>query len=648
MGMMSTGVGIIMMFPTVAANPVGLWSTMALERLPFLHEGTTVHYEGSIDKQGGNADWDWWLYEEDGEWVLFDVDGPGCLCNFVQHRYPTSETPTFRFYFDGEAEPRFELRPEDFGKKAPFLAPLADIYEGPVDNGRGPIWVVRSFVPMPFRKGCKVTSTVKLLGNDKARGEGGWGHVVYHRYPTAEDVETFTGREDFEPLRARLGELQVPPETRLPSTEHTIPPGGRVALLDTEGPSVIRALALQVRDYTPADLAHLWIRMQWDNHAFPDVDLPLGAYFGNLFGNNALRFVVCGMDAKGGFDSRWPMPYWEHARVELVNHGPEARVVLAAVDHEASDAYPQQACGYFRASRYYPETVSVRGHDTVLADVSGRGHIVGGIIRGRSVNGGWASCEGDVRLYIDGIATPQIESDGSESWSCYGWGFPTPPENNPIAGYDGSGPPPCKWSMMRTCLDAVYPFRTGFRFGIEAHGHNDADIAHTGAIFYYGADAPGLVCTDFIDIGEAESEQDHGYATTGSAQVVRVASCYENDEALLVRDTGRAIEAVSEFTVRIRPDNTGVRLRRRADQRYGRQRARVYVDGEPVVERTWYFADRNPHCRWLEDEFEIAEAYTRGKESIRIRMERVNDGASPAWSEFGYWVFTHLPTAPLR
>ena len=54
---------------------------------------------------------------------------------------------------------------------------------------------------------------------------------------------------------------------------------------------------------------------------------------------------------------------------------------------------------------------------------------------------------GDVRVYIDGKRTPQVESDGSESYVCYGWGFPTPPEVHPMGGYDGLSDNP--WSMTR-------------------------------------------------------------------------------------------------------------------------------------------------------------------------------------------------------
>ena len=36
---------------------------------------------------------------------------------------------------------------------------------------------------MAFTTHCKITSSIKLEGADKAKGEGGWGHVTYQLYP---------------------------------------------------------------------------------------------------------------------------------------------------------------------------------------------------------------------------------------------------------------------------------------------------------------------------------------------------------------------------------------------------------------------------------------------------------------------------------
>ena len=198
---------------TVPSKSYGLSRMTNVARFPVLDREMKVKYEGSIDKKGGNADWDWSLYQDKkGEWVIFDVAGAGCIYNMVQHRYLSSEEPVFRFYFDGEETPRFTIRLSEFGEKYPFTEPQASCYIGPLDNGRGPIRVVRSFVPMPFRNGCRITSSVKLEGPHRDKGQGGWGHVVYHSYPTAQGIETFTGKEDYSSLVRQWKQTGVDPK----------------------------------------------------------------------------------------------------------------------------------------------------------------------------------------------------------------------------------------------------------------------------------------------------------------------------------------------------------------------------------------------------------------------------------------------------
>ena len=65
----------------------GTDSALHLEKMPLLRRDTTIQYEGSIDKEGINNDFTWALYhDKNGEWVILDVEGPGCKYNFVQHR----------------------------------------------------------------------------------------------------------------------------------------------------------------------------------------------------------------------------------------------------------------------------------------------------------------------------------------------------------------------------------------------------------------------------------------------------------------------------------------------------------------------------------------------------------------------------------
>jgi len=279
-----------------SATKVGLANMESFESLPYLKGDIQVHYEGSIDKRGANADWDWWLYQdENGEWVIFDVDGPGCIYNFVQHRYPTSEEPTFKFYFDGEKEPRFTIRHSEFGEKYPFIEPLASRYIGPTDNGRGPIRVVRSFVPMPFKKSCKVTSTVKLKGYSKAEGDGGWGHIIYHTYAAADGVETFTGNENYEKLINLWKNVGADPKDTkgneiIVQAPFDIGPGESRTIFERVGQGSIAALKLQVQNFTREHLKDVWIRIHWDGHKRADVYCPIGAFFGNELGYNNIIY----------------------------------------------------------------------------------------------------------------------------------------------------------------------------------------------------------------------------------------------------------------------------------------------------------------------------------------------------------------------
>ena len=69
---------------TVPSKSYGLSRMTNVARFPVLDREMKVKYEGSIDKKGGNADWDWSLYQDKkGEWVIFDVAGAGCIYNMV-------------------------------------------------------------------------------------------------------------------------------------------------------------------------------------------------------------------------------------------------------------------------------------------------------------------------------------------------------------------------------------------------------------------------------------------------------------------------------------------------------------------------------------------------------------------------------------
>ncbi len=98
--------------------------------------------------------------------------------------------------------------------------------------------------------------------------------------------------------------------------------------------------------------------------------------------------------------------------------------------------------------------------------MTGRGCMAYAIIAGRDTN-----CEGDVRCFIDDMTVPRVQSDGSESWGCWGWGFSRPPQTNPLSCYNGAGDG--LWSELRPTHVDAYNFRRFLRFELEHGGRND-------------------------------------------------------------------------------------------------------------------------------------------------------------------------------
>lgn len=642
-----------------------------LYTLPVLRRGVAAHYEGSIDKRGGNADWDWYLYqEENGEWVIFDYEGAGCLYNFVQHRYPDCSEPTFRFYFDGEKSPRFMIRHSQFGEVYPFTEPFSSRYIGPYDHGRGPIRVVRSFAPVPFEKGLKITSDVQLTGCDRVKDEGGWGHVIYHAYSEPQDKEGLTKGEpeekrdpyeDLTLLWKKCGGpvLQFRRGLKKVAEPFIIEPGESRTIFEKDQGGLISGIRIRTGSYKREHLKALGLKAFWDHSAdeHPDVDAGFGCLFHNELGYHGVRYLLAGMSADGEYYNFYPMPFEKSAVLVLVNTGSEpVRIDYAEIDYteEWNGYYETHPFGYFKSSRYYTRK-HTEGSDSVIAEISGYGQIAAAVITafGKTPEDR-ADCEGDVRVYIDGIRTPQIESDGSESYACYGWGFETPPECNPSGGYDGHEHK--DWSMARTLMGDWYPFLSGVRFQIESGGCNDVYMEHSGMIFYYGRDERKRKLLGEIVLGNSESEKEFSYLASGGIQS-ELTGYFEGDEdekavsligycwEKMIEEEQSGVHSEfsgftgSSFRIRLEEDTDYVILRRVSDQKIGRQKAEVLIDGRKVTEYPWYFADRNPYKRWLEDEFVIPSGYVKGKREIEVKIVPMKIDGRMNWNEYEYQIF---------
>src|SRR5215469_17703730 len=146
------------------------WSSMTLaekietapfraDLLPFLRTGMETHQFCSYDRAGDNYDWQYFpLYmETNGECVIFDAMGPGCLYRHHMNIWrgkPELKGIYIRYYFDDEITPRIDMDVSTFfstnNPLGIFQRPLA--YDG---KTRFAIF----YHPMYFKKRLKVCLT---------------------------------------------------------------------------------------------------------------------------------------------------------------------------------------------------------------------------------------------------------------------------------------------------------------------------------------------------------------------------------------------------------------------------------------------------------------------------------------------------------
>lgn len=627
----------------------------AFAELPYLQEGTFIQQVSTHDRSGGN--WDGWygayshLYQdENGEYVLMDDVGAGCVVRMWTTYNAThgNATNRFRIYFDGEEVPRVDTTLGAFfsGTNAPFLFPLTG--DEMVSSGG-----YFSYVPLPYESRCKVTvSDVQ---------DPFYYNLAFHRYDVPDGIQTWTGEEDLSGAMQVWTAVGVDPKSAETPIETVsgvtnLSGFGEAALLVSSQPGTVASIKIDPAAASSNWMANVWIQMTWDGAAEPQVNAPIGEFFGSGFGELEVQSLPIGMSSSNAWYCYFPMPFWSSADIRLENRGAVSVSNLLFEIQTVSNRYDAACSGHFyAAARRAVLTSSDR--DYVVLDEDGRGHYVGCVLSMTASHDNetldMRYLEGDERIYIDGSPSPAIYGTGNEDYFNGGWYFKKGPFSRachgaPYLNHDvESGTFTNSTCAYRFHLSDVVPFRSHIRFGVE-HGdsfHNatrNLPGAYSSVAYFYKQPETGLILAAELNIGDATSEQAASYAFAGAA--VSNSWCYEgvNDD-LLIADSGVLLSNSCSFSVPVAVGNKGVVLRRRTDQGLNPQAGNVFVDG--VFVGTWSlvdtnFADVDP--RWTDAEFYIPWPLTAGKTNLNIRIEPT----SGSWNEYRYQVYSVVPLVP--
>ena len=295
-----------------------------------------------------------------------------------------------------------------------------------------------------------------------------------------------------------------------------IAPGETKTLAEIPGAGVIRRFYVAPLSSDRMRYRKMVVRMYWDGHKEPCVEVPLGDFFGSGLGT--LRyFHSIAMDVNPGFRS-WdfdamvsylPMPFAAGARITLENDGGLKDLSLwYHVDYELyADGKLPPDTGRFHAQWLRVAKTPVRpgvaknstlgnmssrnttGKDNyVILDAAGRGSYIGLYLIVDNIAGGWYG-EGDDMIFVDGAMWPptypgtgheEVFNAGccpdKEFWGLYTGFYLIENYKAPFGG---------KNQMYRFYVNDPVRFQKSIRVTIE-HGHdNNFENDYTSTAFWY-------------------------------------------------------------------------------------------------------------------------------------------------------------------
>jgi hypothetical protein len=657
--------------PAPAAEfAVGFDAMQRLELLPnFLPNGTQTKQFITYDPAGDNRGDLFKRYEANGEFVFFDEIGPGFLCRQqmnvfspVNSMFPADEV-RIRYYFDDEPKPRVDMTfAEFFGKggkyTAPFTPPLA-FFDDKGTKWSKPGAFAITYYPFTFKKRLKITA---YHPKGMKYYEASYFQYTYLKYPAGTPVETWKGPEvDSPAVRSQLARMgddpKQPFEGKTHSEKRSLTSGETKTALEISGQGAITSLRLRLHPWSAETFHHTIIRITWDDQKTPAVEMPIASFFGaggdtigvKEIAEKTLTTLLFGFDAKTEkCYAYWPMPYWSKAKIEIIN---DSKTAISQLELEAKTLSPeslnyrQGKSGYFCAKR----TVDISPDGALYSrafETQGRGKVVGLMMYCMGF-----FMDGDEYTYIDGSRTPQMHGDGTEDDHNQGWGgyaVQKPYWGGVVNGFQGG---------YRLYIPEPYVFDSSIdiRYEHTKQSRSTPRGEKTDFVVWYYLDTPGscnLKLTDELDVGKTRSEKAHQYQVTEKTWDFiggwATTSSYDRMEFTprvpTLTDDGYAFKGFSQFTVKIDPDNEGVKIRRRINRhRSNVQRTDVYVDGKLIADAPWYVCDlpATPETAFRDTDYEIPAAYTKGKNQITIKLQHVVGQDYDCTNELYYWIFSY-------
>lgn len=185
----------------------------------------------------------------------------------------------------------------------------------------------------------------------------------------------------------------------------------------------------------PGAIQHIWmtptgnwryaiLRFYWDDETTPSVEVPVGDFFCNGWGEYApVNSLAVAVNPGSAFNCYWPMPFRKKCRITMENIDDDDMTLYYQVDYTLAPV-PSDA-GYFHAQFRRVNPVPYKKNYVLVDSIQGKGQYVGTYMcYGSNKNGWWG--EGEIKFFIDGDTQfPTINGTGTEDYFCGSYDFDT-------------------------------------------------------------------------------------------------------------------------------------------------------------------------------------------------------------------------------
>ncbi len=468
-----------------------------LHLLPYIDFNTKVQYLSSYDPTGGNDDGFNGTYsalyiDDNGEHVLFDQKGPGCVYNLF---FTGDIDANLKFYFDGEKDPRFNGCIESYfqGNWEPFVYPL--VYHLYQSTGG-----YSAAVPIEFEKHLKITTDERINF-----------YNIYSQTYKEGTIVSFNDKKDLQYIHTLFKQCGYDPSNAKADTVIA-------QIIDLDGMELNHSVDLlslqeegtvQYIKFNPLfepdmfELNHIYLQVTYDGKDTPAIYAPVGPFFGSGLGEAAVNSLFVGMSPSGTYYCYLPMPFRKGIKIELINQKYNMINYPKTVEEYYVEIGVSRAPLFDRCDmtignlgvKYNSNYPIVDDQNYEIFSYKGKGAVIGQVVTIEPVQADikqwW---EGDLFIYIDDETEPTIHGTGhEEDLSMGGWSsrWMLNPFSLPLFGLPKStNLRMIEGQMNGSCTTYRFwpgklPFKKSIHMSVEHGTNNTLPANYSSLVWYY-------------------------------------------------------------------------------------------------------------------------------------------------------------------